>query len=449
MRILGIELKRTAAVLVGVLIALVMLGVLHWGPSTKNSMAWTRQWTALAEWVRFMLVFSWPLTLGAGALQGLRDRRSGVEELFASTPRPRARRVGWTLGALAVALTVGYAVVFAVGAVQVPSSTDYFHWGWLPVALVGVLALVGGAWLGVGLGRLLPSLLTPPVLAVAGFALTSLGLGQTTGDGFRWTLLLPSVVYPKTVFASVAGSVSAVQAVWFVAVALTGFLLVALRRRWLGVLPVLVAGAVAVPLLPATLDEAYSPDRVAAELVCSEQLCLTRAHEHQRAALAGPAREALRLLAKLPSPPTSVREVPGTSGPAPREARGPESTDAVWMDLDEFTYFRRTPPTPELMTTYLLAGAGTRTCYGDYVPATVAREIAARTVMTAWLTGRLEPLPVYRPWVGRDTDALADKAWQHLNSIPPATQAAQVQAAREVQAACSGDALTTLTGGTT
>lgn len=447
-RILGIELKRTTALLVGALIALVMIGLLNWGPSTKNSTAWTRQWASLAEWVRFMLAFSWPLALGAGALQGLRDRRSGVEELFASTPRPRAQRVGWTLGALAVAVTVAYAVVFAVGAVRVPSATDYFHWGWVPVALVGVLALVGGSWLGVGLGRLLPTPLTPPVLAAAAFALMSMGLGQITGDGFRWTLLLPPVVYPRTVFASVAGSVNAGQAVWFVGVVLTGFLLVALRRRWLSALPLLLAGAVAVPLLPATPGDALSPDPVAAELVCAEQLCLTRAHEHERAALTGPAHETLRLLAKLPSPPTSVREVPNT-GRLQLETRAPEATDTVWVNLDEFTYFRGTPPTPELTTTYLLAGAGTRTCYGDYIPSTVARETAARTVMTAWLTGRLEPLPIYRPWLGRDTDALTDKAWQHLKSIPPATQAARVQAAREVQAACSGDALTTLTGGTT
>ncbi|WP_447004350.1 hypothetical protein ACRAKI_32755 [Saccharothrix isguenensis] len=445
MRVLGIELKRTTALLVGALVAVVMLGLLTWGPSTKVSTAWTRQWTTLAEWIRFMLVFSWPLVLGAGALQGLRDRRSGVEELFASTPRPRAQRVGWTLGALAVGVVGGYALVFAVGAVQVPSATDYFHRGWVPAALVGALALVAAAWLGVGLGRLVPSPLVPPVVAVGGLALTSLGVGQP-GDGLPWTALLPSLPFPRSVFASVAGSVSAVQAVWFVGVALTGFLLVALRRRWPAVLPVLVAGAVAVPLLPATAEEAISPDPVAAELVCAEQLCLMRAHEHERAALAGPAREALRLLAKLPSPPTSVREVVGTkTGVVQLEGRGPEPTDAVWLDLDEFTYFRRVPPTPEQVTRYMLAGAGTRTCYGDLIPESVAREVAARTVMTSWLTGRLEPLPLYRAWLGEEVDALAWKAWAELRALPEATQTARVQAAREVQAACSGDALTALT----
>ncbi|WP_051772793.1 hypothetical protein [Saccharothrix sp. NRRL B-16314] len=443
MRILGIELKRTTALVVGALIALVMVGLLYWGPSTKNSTAWTRQWTTLAEWVRSMLMFSWPLTLGAGALQGLRDRRSGVEELFSSTPRPRAQRIGWTLGALAVGSFAAYAVVLAVGAVQL--SSDYFHWGWVPVALVGVLSLVGAAWLGMGLGRLLPSPLTPPVLAVLGLALMALGLRETVGGEFRWTFLLPSLPSPTTVFASVAGSVSAVQALWFAGMALTGFLLVALRRWWLGALPLLVAGAVVAPLLPATPGEAVAADHAASELVCVERLCLTRAHEGERAALAGPAREALKLLAKLPSPPTSVREV--VAPVRPRDGRGPESADAVWVHLDEFTYFRRKPPTDEQVTAYLVGGAGTRTCYGQDVPLGAARELAARTAMTAWLTGRYEPLPMYRSWLSRETDGLAERAWDHLRSLPEPDQAARVQAARDVQAACSGDAFSTLMAG--
>ncbi|MFD1152466.1 hypothetical protein [Saccharothrix hoggarensis] len=442
MRILGIELRRTAALVLGALTVLVVVGMLQWGPSMKNSAAWSRQWSTMAEWVRFMLMIAWPLVLGGGALQGLRDRRSGVEELFGSTPRPRAQRVGWTLGALAAALVAAYAVVLAVGAAQVVSATDYFHLRWLPVAVVGVVALVAAAALGMGLARLVPSLLTPPLLAVGGMALMTLGLGPTGEDTLRWTLLLPSLPMPVTVYASVPGPVSAVQLLWFTGVALTGFLLVASRRRWAGLLPVLVAGAVAAPLMPAS---ATARDEVAAELVCAEQLCLTRAHEHERAALAGPAREALRLLAKLPSPPTSVREVAAAVRGNPE--RGPESTEAVWVSLDDFTYFRREPPTPEQLTAYLVAGAGTRTCYSDRIPREVGREVAARTVMTAWLTGRVEPLPSFRLWLGEEIDALTERAWAHLRTLPEPVQAARVQSAREVQAACAGDALGVLTGG--
>ncbi|MFJ6675271.1 hypothetical protein ACIQMJ_29570 [Actinosynnema sp. NPDC091369] len=444
MRVFRIELRRTAALVVGVLTVLVVVGMLSWGPSTKDSTAWTRQWTTMAEWIRFMLMIAWPVALGGGALQGLRDRRSGVEELFGSTPRPRAQRAGVTVGALAAALAGAYAVVLVVGGVQVVASTDYFHLGWVPATLVGVVALAGGGVLGMGLGRLVPSPLTPPLLAAGGLALLTLGLGPTGADLSRWVLLLPSLPMPVTVYASVRASVSVAQLVWFVGVAATGFLLVALRRRWLGLLPVLVAGAVALPLMPAT---AVTPDDAAAELVCAERLCLTRAHEHERAALAGPAREALRLLAKLPAPPTSVREVAVAVRGLPE--RGPESTEAVWVNLDDFTYFRRNAPTAEQLTAYLVAGAGTRTCYGDRIPREVSREVAARTVMTAWLTGRVEPLPTFRLWLGEEIDALTAQGWERLRALPEDVQAARVQAAREVQAGCTGDALTTLTGGTT
>lgn len=335
MRVFRIELRRTSALVLGALVVLVVVGMLSWGPSMKNSAAWTRQWTTMAEWVRFMLMVAWPLALGGGALQGLRDRRSGVEELFGSTPRPRAQRVGVTVGAVAAALVGAYAVVLVVGGVRVASSTDYFHLGWLPATLVGVVALAGAGALGMGLGRLVPSPLTPPLLAAGGLALMTLGLGPTGGDPSRWVLLLPSLPMPVSVYASVRASVSVAQLVWFVGVALTGFLLVASRRRWLGLLPVLVAGA------------------------------------------------------------------------------------------------------------------GTRTCYADRIPREVSREVAARTVMTAWLTGRVEPLPTFRLWLGEEIDALTAKGWERLRALPEDVQAARVQAAREVQAGCAGDALTTLTGGTT
>ncbi|MFT7836590.1 hypothetical protein Q5530_10610 [Saccharothrix sp. BKS2] len=441
MRVLGIELRRTSALVVGLITVVVMLGMLSWGPATKNSTAWTLQWSSMAEWTRFTLLFAWAPVVGAGALLGLRDRRSGVDELFDSTPRPRVQRVLRTLAAWGLALGAAYAVVLVVGAVLVRS--DHFHWGWLPVALVGVLALVAAAWLGMGLGRLVPSPLTPPVVAVAAFALVALSL-RPEGEGIRWTLLAPAVPSPRSVYAHVAGAVSLGQAVWFTGLALTGFLLVALRRRWPAVLPALVAGAVAVPLLPATPAGALSPDPVAAELVCADGLCLTRAHEGERAALAGPAREALRALAKLPSPPVEVREA---AAAVRVEARGPDPTDAVWVHLDELVYFRSSGAVaPEDLTDWLIAGAGTRTCYGEYVPEEVAREVAFRSVAAAWLTGELKPLPVYRVWVGEEADALSTAAWETLRALPEAERAARVQEAREVQAACSGDALSVLTG---
>lgn len=444
MRIVRIELRRTSVLLVAAVLAVLLVGLLSWGPSAKNSTAWTRQWSTLAEWVRYMLLFAWPLAMGAGALLGLRDRRSGVAELFGTTPRPPAQRVLRTLVALAVALGASYLVVAAAGAARVPSATGYFHWRWLPVLLVGLLALVAAAWLGFGLGRLAPSPLTPPVLAVVGLVVMVQGEGPTGPELFRWTMLRPSVPSPDTVYASVTGAVTAAQALWFAGLALAGLLLAALRRWWwVALLPVLAAGAVALPALPTAPGAVVAVDPVAADLVCSPELCLTRAHEHERAALAGPAREALRLLAALPSPPTQVRE---SADPVRLAGRAPESADVVWLHLDEMTYFRSGPVSAERVTAFLVAGAGTRTCYGGHVPDSVSREIAARAVAAAWVTGRLEPLPIHRAWVGEETDVLARSAWDALRALPPAEQSARVEAMRQVQARCSGDPLEALAG---
>ncbi|GAA3461254.1 hypothetical protein ACFFSW_28430 [Saccharothrix longispora] len=445
-RVLGIELRRGSALLLGAAVALLVVGLLDWAPSIKNSTAWTRQWSTMAEWARFMLVFAWPLALGVGALQGLRERRSGVGELFSSTPRPRAHRVAGTFGALAVGLVGGCAVVLVVGGVQVASATDHLHWRWVPAALVGALALVAAAWLGWALAQLVASPLLPPVLAVGAMVLMAFAQGADTGEAFRWALLLPFLPQPESAFTSVTGTVSAVQALWWAALATSAFLLVGpLRRRWVAALPVLLAGAVAVPLLPTSEQEARRVDPVAAELVCADGLCLTRAHEDERAALAGPAREALRRLAGLPSPPTSVREV---AAPVhQRQPRGPESTDAVWVALDEFTYFRRDPLPADRLVRHLLAGAGTRTCLGiRYEQEDAVRETAARAVMSSWSTGRLEELPGYQAGAGDEADALAASAWDALRALPGAEQAARVQAARDVQSACSGDAYAVLTG---
>ncbi|QFZ23302.1 hypothetical protein [Saccharothrix syringae] len=444
MRIVGIELRRTSALLLGGLVLLVVVWLLYWGPPAKGGTAWVRQWSSMAGWIRYMLVFAWPLAVGGGALLGLRDRRSGVEELFGSTPRPRSHRLLRTLAAVAVALGGAYLVVVAVGAVQLPAATTYFHWGWLPVVLVGVLALVAGAWLGVGLGRVVPFPLTPPVAAVAALALMVPVVGPGAEERVPWTLLGPTVPSPRDLYVRVAGSVNLGQAVWFAGVALAGVLLCVARRWWSAALPVLVAGAVAVAVLPAGADGALSPDPVAAEVVCADGLCLTRVHEGERAALAGPAREALRLLGKLPSPPVEVREVAGRA-PTGAETRGAEAADVLWVHLDEVFYFGFSPLAPDLVVGALVAGAGTRRCGGLPEEAGL-REDTARWVMTAWVTGGFRKPSEVSQWVPEGADERAVAAWGALRAVPVAEQAVRVQAAREAQAACSGDPLAVLVG---
>ncbi len=181
-RVLRIELRRSVAPWAGAVVLATALAFLYLlsGPWWKGTALWTAQWTSMALWTRVLLVFLWPLVVGLGALQGLRDHRSKMSELLTSTPRPAWHRAAPLAGPTAITLTSAFAFLVLQGAVQVLADTAYTHLGWLPISLVGALALVAGAVLGMGMGRALPSPLTPPALAVSAFMFTS------TCCGCRW-----------------------------------------------------------------------------------------------------------------------------------------------------------------------------------------------------------------------------------------------------------------------
>lgn len=112
-RIVRVELRRSAAVAVALLALAAGTALLVSFPEE-----YAGRWTRLATSVRLLLVVWVPLALAGGAWLGRREARSRVGELFASTARPRWRRVTPTAAALAVSLVAGYAVMFLVGAVR-------------------------------------------------------------------------------------------------------------------------------------------------------------------------------------------------------------------------------------------------------------------------------------------------------------------------------------------
>lgn len=434
--ILRTELRRSTAPVMGIGLAVFSLGLIYSlsGPWWKNTAPWNEQWTGLAQWTRYLTLFLWPLVLGIGAWQGMRDGRSRVTELFATTPKPTWRRLVPTAGALAIALVAGYAVLLLVGGVQVAADASYVHLKWVPVAGVMVLSLVGIALLGFGIARLVPSPVTPPVLAVAALAAQIAVIQQ------GWPLLLtPAFGAPDiTAFTTVDVSVSATQALWFTGIGATGFALavaVRARARVAALVPVAVAAAVAVPVLSG-VDRAVVADDDARALVCDTdgpRVCVTAVHEGYLPRLTDPAREALALLGKLPTPPTSVMEVP------PKEDLRP-TPDVVAVA------FVTTPYTePEDVKLAVLAGAGTPLCDeqpGDWEAVTSA--VSARIVAASWFTGELAPVPGSDAvWEVAEDDIRA--AWQELRSLPADEQAARVGAYREAALDCRGDLSTLAT----
>ncbi|MFJ5986980.1 hypothetical protein [Lentzea sp. NPDC092896] len=451
MKALRVELRRSIAPWAGLVLVGAAVTLLYSlsAPWWKGLEAWDEQWHSAAQWVRFLLVFLWPMVVGAGAIAGLRDHRAGTEDLLATTARPAWQRAAATAGALAFCLVAAYLLVFALGATLVVAHGGYFHLAWLPITAVGALAVVAGGWLGMGVARVFPSVLTPPLLALSSLiALVFLTVSQDPVSEpevvvpNQITLLSPALGAMRNVYDTVATAANTGQAIWLTGIALTGFGLYAAattRLRVLALAPVLVSAAIALPLLPArtfVLNEAASAS------VCRENVCLSRMHESTLDSFAPVAEEALRLLAKLPDAPTSVREVPY---PAQNQGGIPRTADVVPVHFngDPFRF-----ATPSDWLAALVAGAGTPTCFSDLDgDEKVIREAAARTAVAAWFTGELKPLPDFR-FIREGAAEPAGRALTALRSLPADEQLVRVTTARQVGLSCQGDQLAVLTGGT-
>ncbi|MEU9190997.1 hypothetical protein AB0D14_42195 [Streptomyces sp. NPDC048484] len=458
-RVLRIELRRSVAPWAGAVVLVTALAFLYLLDSawSRGDTAWTAQWTSMAMWTRSLLFYLWPVTVGLGALQGLRDHRSKMYELLTSTPRPAWQRAAALAGTTAFTLVSAFALLLLVGAVQVFGNTDYTHLGWLPISLVGALFLVAGAVLGMGAGRALPSVLTPPALAMAAFAFTAvmlMSLGRTetvmaggipgTGPN-RVSLLSPSVEEVRDVLVTLSASVHLGQTVWVLGMAATGFaLLVAAtpRTRLAALTPVLAGAVIALLVLPSDPSRMYVVDKAAAELVCDGPVCVTKTQQTRLAGLAGPGRKALRLLhaALGGQAPDSVREntaVP-PEGSMPRWSR-----ETVLFDFDDDLI--AAAKGEKQLTRALIAQSLVPGCTPVGWSGTVA-DAASPSVAVGFVTGDLEPLDG-TGYPAAEQTAEARPVWKKLRALPRDEQLARISAMRAAALSCEGEPLDALTGG--
>ncbi|GAA3052124.1 hypothetical protein LV79_004951 [Actinokineospora globicatena] len=419
---------------------MLLLAIAHLmsGPWTKGDAAWSREWTGLAEWSRYLLMFVWPLVLGAGAWQGARDTRSDMDELLATVPSSRWRRAVPVASAVAIGVTAGYLGVVAVGAVRVIASGAALRADWLVVALLGALALVAVALLGLGIGRLLPSVMTPPVAAVAGLAVQVV-LVWRSQESTTALLFTPAVSGGGvSVFTQVAPRASTGQALWFLMLAASGLVLFAgTRLRALAAVP-LAVGATVLALVVPHGSPVHVPDARALSLVCEPRVCVTEARKTRLTELRGPSAQALADLAVLPNAPTTVVEHPTS----PHLPRTPGEPDTLGIDLGD-PAFRRGGPAE--LRRALLAGAGTQACAtDDSTYADVERETVARTVTAGWFVDDLQPLPGHS-YIWAEAQDLIQRTWADLRALPRAEQVTRVAAVRSAGLRCEGDLLTVLT----
>ncbi len=453
-RILRIELRRSIAPWAALAVLVVAFGFLYafTGPWWKWPLAWNEQWTHAASWTRFLMVFLWPIAVGAGAIQGMRDSRSGMVELVSTMPRPGWHRAAKLAAALAILLVLAYLLIFAVGAVQVIAYGGFFSFGWLPIVLVGLLGMIAGAWIGLGVGRLLPHPLTAPALAVTAFAaMIFLQIASSEGSVVEGAvprhlaLLSPAFDVFNDPFLTTVGRMDLGQAVWLLGLAVTGFLLLAVgsrRAKALAVVPAVVALAVAVPVLPATMAEARVVDPLATAQVCDGPICVTRMHEADLAWFAGPAKEALRLLGTLPAAPVKVVELDRR---LTFDEVSPRAADAVLIDLSQRYLSRNSDPVE--VKRELLAGAGTPPCatYGN--GRSTLDEIIAGTITASWFLGEWKPFASRSVWVDKGITAKIFQMWETFRALPPDEQRTRIIAVRQAGLTCNGNQLDIITGG--
>ncbi len=311
-RILGIELRRSAALGTALILSVVGIVLLYFA----EGIGFATGWMQLAMSQRLYLALLWPLAMAAGAWQASRERRSNVTELFAGTPRPRAQRVAPTLGVMAAAVVVGYLVMGLAGGLWIFDTAGYLPAQTFVVTAVGALALIAAVWFGMAVGRLLPWLVTAPALGIAALGLLLSIPGVTRPNG--WLALVFSPIYAMNMpdaYTTVPGRVSGSQAVWLAALAATGLLLFASsdrRTRVAALLPVTLGAALAISIMPHdNRIVTDSVDLAARELVCAEggpEVCVSRVHSGLLDEVTGPAREGLQILAKLPGAPTRMHE---------------------------------------------------------------------------------------------------------------------------------------------
>jgi hypothetical protein len=458
-RVLRIELRRSTAPWLGTIFLLLTLGLCYGltGPWGKGTGAWTAQWESLAQWQRYLLDLTWPGVVALGAWQGSRQRRSTMDELLGATPRPGWQRAAVLSGAAALTLTLASLVFFAIGAVQVAKSTGYFTVGWLPTLLVGILAVVAGSVAGMGIGHLLPYLATPPLVGVAAFGLMIAGLGAPGSSvPVRVQLFSPALQGTATAFVTVAGSVHVGQALVFVGLAASGFLVLVVRgvrARIASVVPFALGVVLALAVLPGQSATAYPTDPGAVALVCDDhgpRVCVTRAHQNLLAALTGPGRQALARLAVLPGAPTTVTEIPDSGSQYVPSL--PRPSDSVQVDLNDhetrlWAISRLDPATLEWS---MLLGAGTEPCV---LPRRGGQDgdLVARVVAASWLLdGGARPVLADDPVPATVAPGLAQEAEAAkavLLSLPRPEQVRRVAAVRQAGLTCQGDPLALLTRG--
>ncbi|MGW7420419.1 hypothetical protein ACWGJB_10200 [Streptomyces sp. NPDC054813] len=239
------------------LTVLLTLGVVLAASADK----WQGGWAETATELHTAVLITVPAAAAAGCWQGGRERRRRTRELWGTVVRPPLAR--FLVSALPTALWVAAGYAGAAGLALLATWPYALGDGPRP-ALLLTDAFVSGAAVPAGqvVGRVVPSRLAAPLLAVAGYV--GLGVPAVAGSG-SGRYLDPAFVVMDTSVPVWWQPVT--MAVWTGGLAGAAVLAYAARRRWTALLPLAAATAAAV-LLTQTGDGLWRTDPLVHRQVC-------------------------------------------------------------------------------------------------------------------------------------------------------------------------------------
>lgn len=199
---------------------------------------WAADWLWTSSASNSILVLLGPLAAGVAAAESVQLRRRGADALL----RLKGVRAGrlHTVRVLALAAWVGFSHAIGIVAMWIVALLRHDQWGWLNAAVILPTFLLILAFVSVGaaVGWWLPKVVTPPVVALAGYLLPGLGVMPPALFLIAgWTGSLIGLEYRTDLIGA--------QAAWWAVVAVAGMIALG-RASWQRWASLAVAAAVAV-----------------------------------------------------------------------------------------------------------------------------------------------------------------------------------------------------------
>lgn len=433
-RMLRLEMKRSIAMPL-----LLVMTALSAGFLWMRVDAWSASWPGAVQHLRGTVPVALPAALGFGVWHGNRERRAGVGELFATTPRPRSTRLLPAFVTVAGVAVLAHSVLIVAAGLAVRPYTTYGLGPWQLPLLIGLLVVAATALVGIGIGRMASGIVATPLCVIGLYLALITNGGQRQGTSYSGGPFLDTLLPMLPVmddFHQVLVSLSVAQIVWFAALAVTGVLL-ALAGTLPGRIAALTPAAAGLAL-GTLIAPAYPlvPDARAAGMVCApddERICVARVHAGALPSLVEPAGKLLDAYAEVPGGATRVREETVSVDYEGRRAVDAETYRTVPLDI---TWVGRAPDGSVKDTDELIvhATAASTVDYGceDRDWATV--DAAATGMAMALLERREAP---------SDTSPEALEVAEALRALPAKERHERIAAGRKAGLTC-GDPMAAL-----